>query len=408
MRQIVPMTTPRALPRQHYDWLQGELTAWTAEGLVTPDAATTLRDRYTSSEPAGARSVLAKVLLSVGGAFLGVGLIWLVAANLDHISPLLRFVGVAVVWLTFLLVPEVLAARQHSRALVGALRLVGAMAFGAMVFQAAQSLQVPAYAPHLVGVWALGTFAHAYVVRGVTPLVVALATGSIWWFWAPLSHDTTAVGWVVLIVLGSVTATGVAAVHDRRLPTFAALWRVVAVGYVLVALFAAAFPWTDFDGWGTTTWTWVVGAITLVCAVAGLALGDRLGRLEVAGALLLACLAVVMLVWDPPADVSDVSTAAWLHSVLGVGTYVLAAVALTALGTLRGNRWISGLATAGLVVFVTFQSFAVFGQIVTGAWLFLVLGAVLLATGFLFDRARRSIRDQLTEDRPDFLEGTDR
>lgn len=402
------MTSPRALPRQQYDWLQGELSTWTSDGLIAPDAAAAIGGRYSPVEPAGTRSVLAKVLLAIGGAFLGVGLIWLVAANLEHISPLLRFAAVVAVWLLFLFVPEVLAARHHSRALVGALRLVGAMAFGAVVFQAAQSLQVPAYEPRLVGVWALGAFAHAYVVRGVTPLLVALASGSIWWFWEPLSHDTTAVGWILLIVLGAVAATGVAAVHDRRLPTFAVLWRVVAVGYVLVALFAAAFPWTEFDGWGTTVWFWVVGAIAVACALAGLALGDRLGRLEVAGVLVLAGLAAVMLVWDPAVKVSDVSTEAWLHSVFSVLVYVLAAVALTALGTLRENRWISGIAMAGLVVFVTFQSFAVFGQIITGAWLFLVLGVVLLATGFLFDRARRSIRDSLTEDRPDFLEGTDR
>ena len=57
-------------------------------------------------------------------------------------------------------------------------------------------------------------------------------------------------------------------------------------------------------------------------------------------------------------------------------------------GTARGS---TALATAALVVFTTFQSFAVFARIVTGAWLFLLLGVVFLATGVLFDRARRGI-----------------
>ena len=48
-----------------------------------------------------------------------------------------------------------------------------------------------------------------------------------------------------------------------------------------------------------------------------------------------------------------------------------------------------------LVVFTTFQSFAVFAAIIQGAWLFVVLGLVFLGTGFLFDRARRGISANL-------------
>ena len=54
----------------------------------------------------------------------------------------------------------------------------------------------------------------------------------------------------------------------------------------------------------------------------------------------------------------------------------------------------------GLVVFTTFQSFAVFAPIVTGAWLFVVLGTVFLGTGFLFDRARRELAQVLDDDSP--------
>jgi uncharacterized membrane protein YgcG len=74
-------------------------------------------------------------------------------------------------------------------------------------------------------------------------------------------------------------------------------------------------------------------------------------------------------------------------------------VAVAALGTLRDSPRLTALATAALVVFTTFQSFAVFARIVTGAWLFLLLGVVFLATGFLFDRARREIAATLEPDR---------
>jgi hypothetical protein len=46
---------------------------------------------------------------------------------------------------------------------------------------------------------------------------------------------------------------------------------------------------------------------------------------------------------------------------------------------------------AALVVFTTFQSFAVFARVIEGAWLFVVLGLVFLGSGYLFDRGRRGL-----------------
>ncbi len=59
----------------------------------------------------------------------------------------------------------------------------------------------------------------------------------------------------------------------------------------------------------------------------------------------------------------------------------------------------------GLVVFTTFQSFAVFAPIVTGAWAVRRARHRVLGTGFLFDRARRELAQVLDTDGPDA--GTD-
>ena len=83
---------------------------------------------------------------------------------------------------------------------------------------------------------------------------------------------------------------------------------------------------------------------------------------------------------------------------MSVAAYVLLAVVVVALGTLRDHAALTWLATAALVVFTTFQSFAVFAPIVTGAWLFVVLGTVFLGTGFLVDRARRELAHALDAD----------
>jgi len=79
---------------------------------------------------------------------------------------------------------------------------------------------------------------------------------------------------------------------------------------------------------------------------------------------------------------------------------VAVAVGVAVLGVLHNSWRLPALATLGLVVFTTVQSFAVFAPIIQGAWLFVALGLVFLGTGYLFDRARRELAAN--------LEGADR
>ena len=135
-------------------WLEAELRGWYAEGLVDDTTARAIRSRYVEVR----KVTLARIVLTLGACFVGLGLIWLVASNLDELAPLTRFLLMLVLWLGFVAAAEVLATRRDREGdvaspVVGAVRLLAAGAFGAVVFQAAQSLQVPAYEPLLVGVW---------------------------------------------------------------------------------------------------------------------------------------------------------------------------------------------------------------------------------------------------------------
>jgi hypothetical protein len=93
----------------------------------------------------------------------------------------------------------------------------------------------------------------------------------------------------------------------------------------------------------------------------------------------------------------EVSAASWAHAVASVTAYVVLAVAVAALGTVRDSWRLTALATAAVVVFTTFQSFAIFARVIQGSVLFVVLGLVFLATGLGFDRARRTVARTLEE-----------
>ena len=170
-------------------------------------------------------------------------------------------------------------------------------------------------------------------------------------------------------------------------------------GLLLAGLFAAALPFVGTDGFrGRRGWSAALAAAGLAATAAALSpAGDasrRWGRRRRGGAR------AGPGVWDTGSDVGRPLTADVVaHAAVSVLVYVVVAVALAALGTLRDSPRLTGLATVALVVFTTFQSFAVFAQIVTGAWLFLLLGVVFLATGVLFDRARRGIAATLERGR---------
>ena len=79
----LPARTRPATPAQ-LDWLAAELPLWRAAGLVDDRAATAILANYHPSR----RFDLSRLLLTLGAAFVGVGILWLVASNLDQLPPL--------------------------------------------------------------------------------------------------------------------------------------------------------------------------------------------------------------------------------------------------------------------------------------------------------------------------------
>ena len=400
--ELLPHRGTRPATPHQLSWLRTELDAWRKEGLLDAAQEAAIWSRYRATR----RVSVGRLLLVLGGGFVGVGLIWLVAANLDHFSPLGRFVAVTVIWLLLLVGGELLERRRGAAdsripaGLIASVRLVAALGFGAVVFQAAQSMQVPAYEPKLVGFWAAGALLHAYAVRSVVPLLVGVAAGSVWWVWQVVWALPSGLAVVLALLSAAVVCLGMAAVHAERLARFSAPYREVGAALGLAGLFAAALPWLTPDGFAWSGWLVVALVAAMLGAAAGLAIGTGTHRAEPLAATVVAGLAVLLVLWDTGGDTGDPGAADWAHALVSVGVYVVVAVAVAALGTLRDSWRLTALATAAIVVFTTVQSFAVFARIIEGAWLFLVLGLVFIGTGFLFDRARRQLASALEgEDR---------
>jgi hypothetical protein len=199
-------------------------------------------------------------------------------------------------------------------------------------------------------------------------------------------------GVVLALLTVAGLAVGLGAVHSRYWPSFAAPWREVGAVLGLAALFAAALPFVTTDDFSWQPWLAAGLVAAGIAMVAGTALGEGSTRLEPAAVAVVALGALGLVVWDTGTDIDGaLNLTDWVHAILSVGVYVLVAVGVAVLGTLRDSRRLTAVATLALVAFTTFQSFAVFAQIIQGAWLFVVLGLIFLGTGFLFDRARRQL-----------------
>jgi uncharacterized membrane protein len=372
------MTTLPATPAQ-LAWLSDEMPLWRAAGLVDDQTASAILARYHPSR----RFALSNLLLTLGAAFVGVGIIWLVASNLDQLPPLTRFVVVSAFWLAFLAGAELLRGAAPSP-VVGAVRTLAALTFGAVVFQAAQSLQVPAYEPSLLAWWGLGALVHAYVVRGTGPLVVGLLGTASWLVGQTAEGSGSDLEVLLVLFAAGVVAASVASLHGRWLPAFAGAWRAVGAAVSLGALFAAARPYVG-DGVLDRT-PFLVGALVAagLAATVGAALAEGDRRFEPLLAVAMGAAGLLLVQWEP-------DTGTWGHAAVGVVAYVGAAAWFAVLGVLRDSRLLTFVATASLVLFTTVQAFSVFAPIFTGAWLFVVLGLVFVGTGWVVDRARRHL-----------------
>lgn len=390
----------RTVRRDRLVWLREESLIWQAEGLVTSHQMDHILARYSPSRGFS----LGRLLLGLGAAFFGVGLIWLVASNLENLSPGLRFGVVVALWLLFLVGAEALQARGASPVVVGAGRTLASFAIGAVIFQAAQSLQVPAYEQSLIGAWGAAALLHAYATHARGSLLVGLAGVAGWSVWQGVGWDPTFTGFVWTIGLTGAAMVALAALHRGGWANFAAPWRNVGAALALAALFVGCLPMSEGFALDLSAWNITLLVVAVAALAGALWRGDRLDTLETLVVASSVGAALLMVAWIAADDTSAIGAVDVAHASVGVLAYVGLAIALAVAGTLRDSGTLPTIATAGLVVFTTFQSFAVFGEIITGAWLFVALGVVLLGTGFLFDRTRRrlatELADGLTEGEP--------
>ena len=402
--QPAPPTQP--IHPKRLEWLTEEVAAWQRAGLVDESAGRAILGRYHGSRQLS----LARLLLALGALFVGFGVIWLVASNLDELTPTARFLTVCAFWVAAVVGGELLARRRAHGGpvpspVVHATRVLGALLFGGVIFQAAQSLQVPAYEPRLVGFWALGALLHAYASRASGPLVVGVIAGYVWAVWGAAEAAGSALPVLLAVAAVGVLGLALATLHEeltRSWDSFASVWREAGAVALLGVLFTAALPFVEADGFAWSTTLVVLLVAAGLATPAAVVVGRRPGALPWSWAEPLAGVAITgaalgLVAWEAGTDADAVGVQGWAHAIISVGIYLVVATGIAAVGILRDSSRLTYLALVALTLFTTVQAFSVFAAIIQGAVLFVVIGAILAGTGWLADRARRRLAVTLDE-----------
>ena len=391
---LAAMTERRPISGRRMKWLEQQLAQWRAAGLVDEAAAASIAARYEVSSRARA----ARLLLVLGCGLLAVGIIWLVASNveLDEVGPFARIGLVAALWLGLVVLAEIACRGERFDVLAGPLALLAAAAFGATIFQVAQSLQVPAYEPWLLAAWAAGALAYAYATGSAGPLVLGVGVAAAFYVWLLTREAGGGAPFVVGVASAVPLATAAAVLHAGTADAgFAAAWRLAAAWLALLALGAAAIPGLIEDAAVPVLALATAGAAVAIAAAVALR-ADRLGRLELAVGAAVAGAALVLTAVAPertadafagerlpPGQLAHTLAASALFLALAVGTALL--------GVARASPALTNIAIAAIVLFVAVQSFGLIAPLFSGAALVLAIGAILVACGLLADRGRRHL-----------------
>lgn len=164
-------------------WLLAEIDRWKAEGVVSPEQADQLRERYEVPQPPSKEAVPWGLLVfaTAGAIVIGLGVILLFAYNWDEIP---KFGKLALVFAAVIGAHtagiRLLAKDGWQPKLGEALVALGTMFYGAGIWLVAQIYNIDEHYPNGFLFWALGALAMAWAIRSTANGLMAAVLLTIW------------------------------------------------------------------------------------------------------------------------------------------------------------------------------------------------------------------------------------
>ena len=159
--------------------LREELPRWAEEGIVTPEAAAVLRERYRLDEDGGAYATLAAYIL--GALLVGGGMMSFVAWNWAFLPTVVKLTGGIVALVATQVIGYYLWRVDGRRPWLGhAMVFLGLLLFGANLGLFAQAFNIYGHWQDAAGIWAIVGAAIALTTRSLPCALIAALLSVIW------------------------------------------------------------------------------------------------------------------------------------------------------------------------------------------------------------------------------------
>jgi uncharacterized membrane protein len=164
---------------KHTQWLHEQLKSWADEGLLSPEQAARLRERYPESKAAAPWGVI--IFSGLGAVVCGLGVILLFAYNWQAIPKggklAIIFASIAAAHTGGL---KLFVKDDWRKSLGEALTILGTMLFGSGIWLVAQIYHIDEHFPNGFLIWGIGALALAWAMPSVAQGALAVVLLAIW------------------------------------------------------------------------------------------------------------------------------------------------------------------------------------------------------------------------------------
>jgi len=188
----------RGITRRELAWLESQLDAWRAAGIVGPDQAARILDLYETPAQLAARgrSLLLTTLMGVAALLVAMAAMLAIGYNWQAMPASVKLAIIFTVLLATHGVGAYLRFRRGAKLASDVAFFLGCLVFGAAIFLIAQIFHLSGHYPDTVWWWALGVMPFALCLDSVLLQALLAALLALWcgmeilgfsdmggWFW---------------------------------------------------------------------------------------------------------------------------------------------------------------------------------------------------------------------------------
>ena len=373
------------------------LARWQTAGLLDENTAAAIRAYEAAQEKPAGRQWQVLLALILGAILLGAGVLLLVAAHWDNVSPLRRL-ALVLFMLVFFHGLALLTGERFS-GFATAMHALGTVSAGAAIALVGQIFNMQEHWPAAILLWALCAAAGWFLLRDQFQQTLTLLLIPAWIvceFSFRIDPYTGAGIYVARLVCLIAAFFLSAFVHARQRAVFGILFGVgalllpSAIGYLAEEGFQ---PFYGLNHWGFVPFFWRFATIVFIACIAAISVfTERRSAVPIAIAIVLAY--AVPWARTPITQTPDFRSTPYTYtepSLLAYALVAAASVALVVWGVRIASKALVNYGIAAFAASVMWFYFSdILGKLDRSIGLIL-LGVLFLAGGWALERTRRKL-----------------